>query len=90
LLPEGTHAATNVDRFQTRADHVACQSQEAPGHPAGGVLSAEEKGEELVLRPAIVLEMETYTDADIRRWDEEDRLSPGERARILKRLGAAG
>jgi AbrB family looped-hinge helix DNA binding protein len=55
----------------------------------GGVLSAEEKGGELVLRPAVVLEMETYTDADIRRWDEEDRLSPGERDRILKRLGAA-
>ncbi|MGA8754041.1 AbrB/MazE/SpoVT family DNA-binding domain-containing protein [Candidatus Deferrimicrobium sp.] len=55
----------------------------------GGVLSAEEKGGELVLRPAVVLEMETYTDDDIRRWDEEDRLSPGERDRILKRLGAA-
>jgi antitoxin PrlF len=55
----------------------------------GGVLSAEEKGGELVLRPAVVLEMETYTDADIRRWDKEDRLSPGERDRILKRLGAA-
>jgi antitoxin PrlF len=54
----------------------------------GGVLSAEERGGELVLRPAVVLEMETYTDADIRRWDEEDRLSPGERDRILKRLGA--
>ena len=55
----------------------------------GGVLSAEEKGGELVLRPAVVLEMETYTDADIRRWDKEDRLSPGERDRILKRLGTA-
>ena len=54
----------------------------------GGVLSAEEKGGELVLRPAIVLEMEPYSDADIRRWDEEDRLSPGERNRILKLLGA--
>ncbi|MDO8739147.1 AbrB/MazE/SpoVT family DNA-binding domain-containing protein [Candidatus Deferrimicrobium sp.] len=54
----------------------------------GGVLSAEEKGGELVLRPAIVLEMEPYSDADIRRWDEEDRLSPGERDRILKLLGA--
>jgi antitoxin PrlF len=54
----------------------------------GGVLSAEERGGELVLRPAVVLEMETYVDADIRRWDEEDRLSPGERDRILKRLGA--
>lgn len=54
----------------------------------GGVLSAEEKGGELVLRPAVVLEMESYSDADIRRWDEEDRLSPGERNRILKLLGA--
>ena len=54
----------------------------------GGVLSAEEKGGELVLRPAVVLEMEPYSDADILRWDEEDRLSPGERDRILKLLGA--
>lgn len=54
----------------------------------GGVLSAEEKGGELVLRPAVVLEMEPYSDADIRRWDDEDRLSPGERDRILKLLGA--
>ncbi|MCR4308816.1 MAG: AbrB/MazE/SpoVT family DNA-binding domain-containing protein [Deltaproteobacteria bacterium] len=54
----------------------------------GGVLSAEERGGELVLRPAVVLEMQPYSDADIRRWDEEDRLSPGERDRILKLLGA--
>jgi len=54
----------------------------------GGVLSAEEKGGELVLRPAVVLEIESYSDAEIRRWDEEDRLSTGERDRILKRLGA--
>ncbi len=55
----------------------------------GGVVAAEERGGELVLRPAVVLELETYTDGDIRRWDEEDRMSPGERDRILKRLGAS-
>ena len=58
------------------------------GIQPGGVVAAEERGGELVLRPAIVLELETYTDADIRRWGEEDRLSPGERERIIKRLGA--
>ncbi|OGP35325.1 MAG: hypothetical protein A2X88_02570 [Deltaproteobacteria bacterium GWC2_65_14] len=57
------------------------------GIEGGGVLSAEERDGALVLRPAVVMEVETFSDADIRRWNEEDRLPPEERDRILKRLG---
>lgn len=58
------------------------------GIEAGGVVAAEERDGELVLRPAVVMEVDTYSDNDIRRWDEEDRLSPKERDRILRRLGS--
>ncbi len=57
------------------------------GIKAGGVLVAEERKGELVLRPAAVVELDTYTDEEIGRWEREDRLATGERSRILKKLG---
>jgi len=56
------------------------------GIEAGGVLIAEERAGEIVLRPAAVLEIETYSDADIARWDAEDRLDDAERTAILQRF----
>lgn len=56
------------------------------GIQPGGVLIAEDRNGELVLRPAAVLEIETYTDADIAQWDKEDQLSPAEKAAIMKKL----
>ena len=41
------------------------------GIEGGGVLSAEERDGALVLRPAVVMEVGTFSDADIRRWDEQ-------------------
>lgn len=41
---------------------------------------------ELVLRPAAVVEMKVYSDVDIAKWDEEDRLDDAERTVINKRL----
>jgi hypothetical protein len=32
----------------------------------------------VVIKPAEVLEIEMYSDAQIASWDEEDRLSPDE------------
>jgi hypothetical protein len=46
----------------------------------------EDKGNEVLLRPAAVIEVETYSEADIVRWDKEDRLEPSERKKLLKRL----
>ena len=56
------------------------------GIEAGGVLIAEEREGDIVLRPAAVLEIETYSDADIARWDAEDRLDDAERMAILQRF----
>ena len=56
------------------------------GIEAGGVLIAEEREGDIVLRPAAVMEIETYSDADIARWDAEDRLDDTERAAILQRF----
>jgi hypothetical protein len=33
-----------------------------------------------------VLEIETYTNADIAQWDKEDQLSPAEKVAIMKKL----
>ena len=56
------------------------------GIEAGGVLIAEEREGDIVLRPAAVLEIETYSDADIARWDAEDRLDDAERTAYLQRF----
>ena len=53
----------------------------------GGVVIAEERGSELVLRPAAVLALETYTTEQIARWDAEDRMTPAARRKLNKRPG---
>jgi AbrB family looped-hinge helix DNA binding protein len=57
------------------------------GIKAGGVLVAEDRDGELVLRPAAVVELDTFTDEEISRWDREDRLAKDEKSRILKKVG---
>ncbi len=54
----------------------------------GGVIILEERDNELVLKPAMVLEMDIYTDAQISAWDEADRLDDAERQSVLKRLAS--
>ena len=56
------------------------------GIEAGGIVIAEEREGDIVLRPAAVLEIETYSDADIARWNAEDRLDDAERQAILQRF----
>ena len=56
------------------------------GIQTGGVVTLEEKENVVVLRPAAVVEIETYSEEEIARWDKEDRLEPGERNTLLKRL----
>ena len=57
------------------------------GIQSGGIVIVEDRDREVVLRPAAVVEIETYSDTDIARWDNEDRLESPERKAILKRLG---
>ena len=53
---------------------------------AGGVVILEEREGEVALRPAAVLEIETYGDVDIARWNAEDQLEEAERLIILKKF----
>lgn len=56
------------------------------GIQSGGIVTLEEKDNVVVLRPAAVVEIETYSDEDIAQWDKEDRIESAERNAILKRL----
>ena len=56
------------------------------GIQSGGVVTLEEKDNVVVLRPAAVVEMDTYSDEEVARWDKEDRLEAAERNALLKRL----
>jgi bifunctional DNA-binding transcriptional regulator/antitoxin component of YhaV-PrlF toxin-antitoxin module len=55
----------------------------------GGAVILEERDNELILKPAMVLEVEMYTDAQVAEWDKADRLDDSERRSVLKRLAAA-
>jgi hypothetical protein len=50
----------------------------------GGVVKVEEREGRITLSPAADIEM--YSDEDIKRWQEEDRMSPAERKRLLARI----
>lgn len=52
----------------------------------GGAVILEERGNELVLKPAMVLEVEMYSDAQVSAWDEADRLDASEHQSVLDRL----
>jgi len=54
----------------------------------GGAVILEERENELVLKPAMVLEVEMYTDEQVLAWDEADRLDEAERQAVLRRLAA--
>jgi hypothetical protein len=56
------------------------------GIQSGGIVTLEERENVVMLRPAAVVEIETYSDGDIAQWDKEDRLEPAERNALLKRL----
>jgi AbrB family looped-hinge helix DNA binding protein len=55
----------------------------------GSAVIIEERNGEMTLKPAAVLEIDTYSDAQVAEWDREDVLSADERKRILARLQAA-
>lgn len=53
----------------------------------GDVVIVQDRDGELILKPAAVLEIDTYSDEQIAEWDEQDRLAPKERQAIRRRLG---
>jgi AbrB family looped-hinge helix DNA binding protein len=52
----------------------------------GGVVRVEELNGKIVLTPAIVTEVEMYSDEQIKTWAEEDRFQPGEKEALLDKL----
>ena len=54
----------------------------------GGAIILEERDNELVLKPAMVIEVEMYTDEQVLAWDEADRLDDAERQTVLRHLAA--
>jgi len=54
------------------------------GLKGGDVVILEDRGNELVLRPGTVVEIELYTDEQIAEWDADDTLSEDERSRIVR------
>lgn len=59
------------------------------GLAPGSAVIVEERGGELTLKPAAVLEIEISSDDQIAAWAREDRLPPKERRQILQRLQKA-
>ena len=56
---------------------------------SGDVLILEDRGNEIVLKPAVVLELEIYSDEQIAEWDAADLLSDRERTRILDKFSVS-
>ena len=55
---------------------------------AGSALIAEERDGALVLRPAAVTPLRVYSGEEIQDWLREDRVTPAERRRVLKKARA--
>ncbi len=53
------------------------------GIKGGDVVIMEYRGNEIVLKPGVVLEVEIYADRQIAEWDAADRLDDDERERIV-------
>ena len=56
------------------------------GLKGGGALILEERNNELVLKPAAVMEIEIYDDDQVMKWDNDDQLTETERKQIRKSL----
>ena len=63
-------------------------TRERFGIKGGDVVILEDRGGEIVLKPGVVLEVQSYDDEQIAQWDADDRLDDGDRERI--RAAAAG
>ena len=53
------------------------------GIKGGDVVIVEDRGSEIVLKPALVIEIQHYSDDQIAQWDADDKLEEREHRRIL-------
>jgi len=49
-------------------------------------LIIEERNNELLLKPAAIMEMDIYSDEQIAEWDKADQITDSERERIIQKL----
>jgi len=56
------------------------------GIQEGSAVIIEDRGNEVVLKPAAFFEIEMYSDKQIAEWEEADRMSANKKAAILKKL----
>jgi len=56
------------------------------GLKGGSAVIIEDRGNELVLKPAAVLEVEMYSDHQIAEWDKDDQLTAREKNAILREV----
>lgn len=56
------------------------------GLSKGGIVTVEEHGGELILRPAAVLEYDIYSDDEISTWDQADKFDEKDRNDIRRKL----
>jgi AbrB family looped-hinge helix DNA binding protein len=54
------------------------------GIKQGGLVIIEDRAGELILKPAVAMGIELYSDAQIAEWDREDQLDSAEQATIMK------
>ena len=59
------------------------------GIKSGDVLILEDRGNEIVLKPGVVLEIQYYSDEQIAEWNAADVLSDRERTRILDKFSGS-
>lgn len=57
------------------------------GIQGGGVVTVEEQGGRLILSPAAVMEVEMYSDEQVRHWVKEDVIKPGDKAKLARKAG---
>ena len=58
------------------------------GIQSGGPVIIEDRNGEIVLKPAVVMEIELYSDEQIAAWDRDDLLEKNERTILKQRLAA--
>lgn len=59
------------------------------GIKGGDAVIMEDRGNEIVLKPGVLLEIQHFDDSQIAQWDADDKLDEHERRRILEALTAA-
>ena len=59
------------------------------GIKRGDVIILEDRGNEIVLKPGVVLEVELYSDAQIAEWSAADSLDDEERNHIVDSVTAS-